>query len=458
MTRHELASIFLSQGLNATQQADALYRNAVQKVPGIGDWWYKHAVSPVTKFTFDRYTPGLITEMAVRNFERLNKGNRSTPMLRQIRDIARDTNAFYGNMGRQGFFKDPTFRDLTQIFMLAPLWQEGLIRKELTTAYRLSAGSLLYAAGEKGARSKGSYDAFLGPMAHGMVRGLGTYFILTQALNLITKGHFTWQNKEEGRKMDAWLPIGNGEGIWISPLSVFAETTHDFIRLYQTRGTAWEAATRLGFNKMGPFGRMFNIFHDMQTPCGEAITSTVGVAKEAGKQLLPLPISLGAMMQEGGYQLGRAGIIPPVIKPTAPGSMAQRGLSAVGVKSELDRRAEQDVARLASNFVRNQGLKFQPMKMTPTDEASYAKLRGALRNKDYAGAKKILRDLRKMRTDEQILHGMKIASTRPFTGSNQAEELFLYSLNNDQLDLYTRANQNRAQYYQDFLEWFMQQQ
>ena len=88
---------------------------------------------------------------------------------------------------------------------------------------------------------------------------------------------------------------------------------------------------------------------------------------------------------------------------------------------------------------------------------SNAKLRGAIRNKDYRGAKNMLEELRKKRSDAQILHAMKLWSKRPFTGSAKAEQLFLFSLKDNQLNTYFQATGNRMQLYQDVVDWYLQQ-
>src|SRR6185369_16876828 len=124
-----LAQDLIFSGLNATRITDALYRDAVQKIPFIGETWHK-MLNPINRWTFDKITPGLIVEGAVRNFERMNAAHPDIPHSKLIRDVVTDINTYYGNMGRQGVFKNPVFRDLAQIFLLAPQWIEGLIGKE----------------------------------------------------------------------------------------------------------------------------------------------------------------------------------------------------------------------------------------------------------------------------------------------------------------------------------------
>lgn len=446
ITRHQLASEFLHNGLNATQIADVFYRNAIQKIPVIGERWHQ-LINPINRWTFDRITPGLIMENAILSLERINKSSPNRRLDAQMRDIARDINAYFGNMGRQGLFKNPTFRDLSQIFVLAPMWQEGLFRKEITALSRVSG--LSWALGRRGMGAQ----AYFGPIGYGIAKGLASYFVLTQAINLITRRKFTWDNPEDDHKMDAWFTLpwmGEGKGVWVSPFSVFGEVGHDFMRLYETKGTTFAALTRLGENKLGPWGRVAGIIHDSKTPSGQQITSDVGMGKAIAGELGPLPISLAPPIRGLAHA-----VAPGAVAPNRPNVPMQRALSMVGIKTMTPTRPEQDIARMAAKFTKDNNLKFEPMVFTPTDEASYSKLRGAIRNEDWSGAQKLLADLRKHRTDQQIIHAMKLASQRPFTGSKQAEKLFLYSLSNRELDMYYAANLDRADQYQKFVDFFL---
>ena len=443
-TRQKLIELALSKGLNASQSADTLYRNAIQRIPGIGKNW-NELLSPINKWTFDKITPGLIAESFIHNFERMNPRNRHLSMDRMMREVIRDMNVYYGNMGRQGIFKNPTWRDFWQIFILAPLWQEGLVGKELRTLSRVSGASWL--AGRRGLGT----ETYLGPLTRGIARGLGIYFAATQAINLVSRGHFTWQNEEEDHKLDAWIPSWSGkegEGIWLSPLSVFGEVTHDLIRLGQTKPTVWNAITQFGENKLGPLGRAERILREGKTPSGDIITSTPGVLKAAAKEFVPPPISLSTPLKS---------MLPGVFGKPRPGEGPQRLLSQVGIKTQLPATDEQTVRRLADRFKRKEGLQSEPMVFSPTDEASYAKLRAALRNDDLRSARNLLADLRKGHTDQQILHAMKESTTRPFTGSKVNEKMFLFSLDDHELDAYFRANLARSEAYQRFLDFYLTQ-
>jgi hypothetical protein len=56
-TRHDLANDMVLRGLNATRIADALYKDAVQNVPFIGQTWHA-MLAPLNMWTFDKVTLG----------------------------------------------------------------------------------------------------------------------------------------------------------------------------------------------------------------------------------------------------------------------------------------------------------------------------------------------------------------------------------------------------------------
>ena len=428
-TRHARIREALLRGMNAAANADTLYRDAIQNTPFVGEMWSK-MLSPANKFIFDKVTPGMIAESFIKNFERLHKANPKIPYDALMRDVIRDTNVFYGNLGRQGFFKHPTFRDLASIVILAPLWREGLLRKEAMFWSRASGLSYL-----RGRRGMGA-DAYMGTLGRGVAMGLGAWFAAAQVINLISKGHPTWQNEEEGHALDAWIPTPfgkEGSGVWISTLGVFAELSHDLIRLLETKPKAWDAVTQVSANSMGPIGRLSRILATGKSPTGQEYSTTGGVLWGATKELLPVPISLGTPLKALG-----------VGAPLRPGEGLQRGIATLtGTKSSLATRPTQDIQRKAEKWLRSEGLKFEPMTFSPTDQASYAKLRGAVRNDDTKGARKVLEELRQHKTDAQILHALKVFSRHPFTGTLKNERQFLYSLDNKDLDLYQRATQER---------------
>lgn len=451
LTRQEVAQELIRSGLNAAKITDAMGREALRSIPIFGDLWGR-TIAPFNKMVFDKITPGLMIESAVNNFERLNKGNPNIPITTLGKEVIRDVNAMYGNMGRQGIFRNPTFRDLSQTVLLAPFWFEGLLQKEARFYSRVSG--LSYLAG----RRLGPYTSSIyhGALGNAMLKGIAGYFVLTQLVNMITRHKFTWNNDEKGHEMDAWIPTGHYEGsgeetgFWVSPMSVFAETLHDYIRLGETKPAAWERIQQIGANKLGPIGRMMQIAASKETPEGYKITSTGSFLKEEGKQLMTPPISVTPVVRAIGHA------VTPYIAPNRPGEFMQRMFTSAGIKSNLGRTINQQVFSMAQNFVKQNNL--QPdtgWESIMTDEPSYSKLRAAIRNGDEGAAEKMLRALKTHRTDDQIIKAMAMSARRPLTGSARNEELFLLSLSPKELEMYHRAMMEKMINYQNFLQWYM---
>lgn len=424
MSRYQILQAHIEQGLNIGRLQDALYAQVGRVMPGL---------KPMNKLIFDRITRGFMAESVVRNFEKMNKSHPDTPFKTLVRDVAKDINYFYGNLGRQGSIlsRNPTLRDLNQLFFLAPSWVEGLAQKELRF-YGRAANLPLHAIG------KGYRQGLppLGALGGGMAKGLASYFALTQALNLMFRRQFTFQNEESGHKWDAFIPIGE-HGFWVNPASVFAELTHDFLRLTETKPMTWDVIDQIGRNKLGPWGRFGMVIAREKNDMGQQITSTPGMVKAMAGEMVPYPITLTTPAQYVGSKLG-------LNRPPAPGALPrQLAASLFGVKTSPGESAATQTMRAARQFVKSEGLRGEPVRLVPTDEASYVKLSAAIRDGDEGGAEENLKKLRKTHSIEQIFKAMKMRATRPFTGSRMDENYFLGSLDKNGLDLYTKAQAER---------------
>lgn len=428
MTRQQMAHELVKQGLNATKITDALYKDVVQRIPFIGKtWhslfgWYNH-------WLFDQYVPGMIVESAVRYAEKFNKQHPSIPFHRIMKDVITDTNIYFGNLGRQSAIKSATWRDLAQVTLLAPMWLEGLIQKDIRFYSR--ATGLSYVLG----RRKVPYMGLLGT---GIGRGLLAFTVLTQMLNLITRGQPTWQNPEEGHKMDAWIPIRGGkegEGFWLSPMSIFSEVVHDIARLTESKGNVRGALMQIGGNKLGPVGKMIAVFLSGKAPTGEVITSTPKVLWTAAKQLTPAPIAFGTPIRAALHKA-----MPETISPPRRGALTQQLLASLAsLKVQSGLTPLQEVKVLARKFMEEEGLDPNTMVFLPTDMPSYAKFRAAVRNDDRPGARQLLEQLREKHTDAKIRQAMEEWAQAPITNSRKNDRLFKNSLDDRQLDLFYRA-------------------
>lgn len=452
--RWHIADLLISKGLNATKVTDALYKDAVQHIPLIGEPLHR-AIGPFNHWLFDKFMPGVLIESAVRNLETLNRQNPNVPLPRMVRDVVKDINTFYGNLGKQGFFKNATLRDLSQLVLLAPEWQQGLLMKELQFYSRL---------GLKGARAAGIDLPYrrglpaMGTLGSGMARGLLTYFAVTQLLNLFTRRQFTFQNPEEGHKLDAWIPLGKENGFWLSPLSVFAEVLHDVIRFAETKPRWYDAFLQIGANRLGPIGKAGWILAKGESPTGEEYSTSAGVLKGAASQVIPIagpgPISLSTPARAVAHA-----VAPGTFSPPPQGALTRQLLATgAGIKVEAGKSALQMMARKAERWAKEKGVRTEMVEIKPTDAPSYSALRNAIRQDDPKTAKRLLAALRQKKTDQEIIKAMRLWSLRPLTGTKKAERQFLSELSDKEMEMYSRAMEQKQEQWVKFVEWFSQQQ
>jgi hypothetical protein len=473
-SRRNLAKRFYGEmGLNLGKIQDALYKDLISKYDprsGAIARGLTRALDPsvgrYNRFLFDKLTRGLMAESAVREFERQHTARPDLSADALMRDIARDVNTYYGNLGRQGFLKARWQQDLARIFWLAPQWVEGLVRKEATAYSRwLGASQLL---GRKVAGAPKYQQTASGRMAlqpaegltragttgRGIARGLGFMFGLTQVINYMTRGQATFQNPEKGHELDAWIPGWghDGKGFWLSPLAVFNELSHDLFRLVASKPKAWDAIRQIIGNKESPLVRAALVGLTGTGPTGEIETTTGGVIGTAAEQLMPLPITFGRY----GQALGHA-IAPSLVRPVGQAPMERQLFGTVGIKVEPEQSPSQRMTELAKDFMQSEGLtKSTGWQEVMTDEPSYAKLRNALRNDDPHGAEKIMQGLLKHNhTEEEVAKAMRDWSKRGFTGSQKTERDFLSSLTDEQMEEYSKAEDRKMELYEKFLDWYL---
>jgi hypothetical protein len=459
ISRRQLVEKFYQQmGANLGKVQDALYKDLITDLtPTAGPIRRGIArladpsIGRYNRFLFDRFTRGLMSESVAREFERQQKAKPEADPTALMRDIAKDVNVFYGNIGRQGWFKSKTAQNFARLVALAPQWVEGLVKKEATAYSRLSGLSSL--TGQRQGVTA------LGTTGRAMGRAMVFMFGLTQAINLITRGKPTWQNEEEGHKLDAWIPaIGSDkEGFWMSPMAIFNEVTHDLYRIGEAKMVQgqpmMDTVTQVLSNKESPIARGLIVMGTGRSPTGEKITSSMGRVTEAGKAMAPLPITFGRYAQAAGHAAA-----PSVVPSVPPGQMQRQAFGTAGMKIEPALGKAGEMRRTASEFMRREGLKKETgWEQIQTDEPSYTKLRTAIRANDDARAAKLLNELRKGRTDGEIIKAMKKHSISPFTGNTKAERLFLGSLDDRGLDRYSQAREQLMGDFQSFAEWYLRQ-
>lgn len=327
----------IAAGLNINNFSDAIYRKTVRLLPG---------VEAVNKWIFDKLSRGAMTESYVWAFER------NQAMYPELTDhaihvkTAREINTFFGNMMDQGFFKSKTFQDLMRIGFLAPQWVESMMRTELGS---LGQGAkAIWSTGEQGAQAMGwrpnltdaeratleskgmSPDNFtrparIGTLARGTGSGLAAYVLATQIINYFTTGHSTLENPDN-HKMDAWIPdvMDHTKGYWFSPLSVFAEITHDMLRYGEKLPTNLDAAARIAQNKEAPLTRAtVNTLLFGQDVGGRKLKTTWARVKVAARDAAPIPLFVKGAFAEypGSRQRQMAGSLGIKVETVGKESM-----------------------------------------------------------------------------------------------------------------------------------------
>jgi hypothetical protein len=263
--------------------------------------------------------------------------------------------------------------------------------------------------------------------------------------------------------MDAWIPIGEGSGIWLSPLSVFAEKSHDIVRMHEADKKVMEIAQQMGENAMGPLGKMATVLATGKSPSGQVYSTTVGRLKGAAAQVTPTvgvsPIAISPFARAAGHA-----VAPNLVSPNPPGRfMRQFIASAAGTKTEVSATESQRMYQKAREFMDKHGLKPETgWLQVQTDEPSYSKLRSAIRNGDNKEAKTQFEAMVEShgggdKGKRAVLTAMKANANRPFTGSQKAERLFRQSLSDKEQDKYQKAVQQKMAEYEAFEQWFVKQ-
>jgi hypothetical protein len=463
ITRRQLAAKFMGGdrdqpiGLNVGKIQDALYKDLLTQLsPGAGPirTAVQRALDPTigkyNRFLFDKLTRGFMMETAVREFERQSVKLPNADPHALMRDISRDTNNYYGNIGKQGWLKSKFEQDFARLLFLAPSWVEGLVKKETIGAMRLSGLSKL--TGQRAGLTA------LGTTGKGMGQGLAALFVLTQAINLFSRGKTTFQNEEHGHKLDAYIPLAGG--FWFSPLSVFAELTHDLWRYRMANDKTWaDAIQQIAGNKESALLRMVIIGRTGRSPTGVKYTTTLGRAKAMGEALLPIPITFGKAFREVGHL-----IAPKAIAANPPGVLGRQAFATMGLKVEPKESARAEMFDLAKRWAKDTGHhKETGWIQEQTDEASYSKLRSAVNRGDESEAKSLYDELRKSHKPQQIRKGMMpftVVHTpetdtytrhyKPFSGSKRTESAFIRSLTPTQRKTYEKARREQDEAWNKF--------
>ncbi len=289
----------------------------------------KSGLSGFNTFVFQKFGRGIMSELAMKMYDRNAKmfGDKLSDE-QIISKTVKEANIYYANLGRQGIFKNPTWQSLSRIFALAPNWWESGIKRELLGFKQIAQIPTDIVKGN-------------GVRVGNVARGLGSltlgWIAANQIANMITRGHPTWNNPEDGHKWDAWIPGGTrGEGYWLSPISTSFELTHDMLRYMEMGNDVMQSALRIGRNKLSPVGRALDVIAEQRNYQGKKLVGK-DIFLEAGKALDPTMLTLRG------------------ISPLYPQSDLERQLFASGgvklspIYSIGKTKAEQEMMKIINN-------------------------------------------------------------------------------------------------------------
>lgn len=441
-SRMETVKFGVKNGLNAGRVADVLYRQWLNDLPGIG---------AAQRWVFDKMTRSAVTQSYLIEFERVAKANPDMTATAVARKVASDLNVLFGNLQKESIFKNPSVRSINQILFLAPQWVEALARGEGRGYQQLGQGA--YRAGT----GKGFH---FGTAGKSMGTGLAAYFIGTQLLNLATRGHLTFENKEKGHKMDAWIPelTGKTAGFFMSPLSVFAEITHDVLNYGQQKPDAASAVTQVLENKLGNLGRSLEVLFTGRDPItNEKLIGTWNRVLKSASQAVPVPITVSQPARTLGHALAPGRVAAP-----RPGMVQRQLTSSLGFKIDPARTGIQQMFDRARDWeAKSSDPKVQEALERREKEtfalSDYAPLRDALQSGDAQASQEAWSKLKEAHTLKQIFTEMKTAAHRPFTGGKESEKAFIRSLDDEGKAEYLKAVEQRAALYQKFLQFAQSQ-
>jgi hypothetical protein len=303
----------VKEGYNVGRIQEALYADVVKDVPFLGK---------VNDWIFNKLTRGAMVESGIIEFDRIKAANPGMTDQQVARQVAKDLNAYFGNLGRQGVFKSKTFQDLARLTFLAPQWVESMARTEVKSAGQLARAPFDVARGRA-----------IGSLAKGTGQGLVAYFVATQLLNLATRHQFTFQNSEKDHKLDAWIPdvTGKTPGFFISPFSVVAEITHDIMRYDARKDSILGAVGQIVENKFSPLTRAEEVLRTGRDYSGQKLYGTWERVKAAAWSVAPTPLPLSGPIKGTSY----------------PGQVQRQITGSLGFKTEP---ARTEVPEIVAGF------------------------------------------------------------------------------------------------------------
>lgn len=406
----------ISHGLNIGKVADNLLDQAQTHLPFI---------STVNDWIFRKLSRGAMAQTALKFLDRNLANKRLTPD-EAYRQTAKEMNEYFGNLQNQGIFTSKTLQDVARVVFLAPNWTESQFRYE-GRAYAQGIKSAV-----NGVRGKGFT---VGNSARAFAVGFAALLAVNQFINYLTRKHSTFENPEEGHKLDAWIP-GAKRGFWFNPFEIAGEYAHAFHKYTSQNEHAVDAAAHIASNKLSPLARGVKEAVSGRDALGRHFLNNTDRFRSSLADALPSPLPLGAALEKDprqplGYRLTRQ-----------PAAIEKQLLQSIGAKVTAAQSPRTQMFALASDFRADRG------KVDAAGE--YTELRRALDSDNDSAAKSEIQWLQQRgKSTEQIGHAMGIKkdgtiAPERFTGGEDRESEMLKSLNAEQKAVYRQAQKDHV--------------
>jgi hypothetical protein len=410
------------EGMNVGQIADNLHQEVLRRLPVIGRF---------NKFLFDSFQRGIMSEIGTMEYDRQRgmKGNAGLSDQEVARKVAQEINTRFGNFGRQGQFKSKSAQDVMRLLVLAPQWNEGLLKSE---------GGAVVNAGKSAANlamGKGLATSMLTRSVATMV--LAT-FVGNQLLNQYTRGKWTWENPEEGigAKLSAWIPdvIGKGPGFFLNPMGIGAEVTHLIMSKYEKTDSMRRSVGGFIRSRASAIGRPVATMLFGTNAMGQKIRPE-NLVKETVKAAVPLPIPAAPLYGSAKQAItGEPG-------QSFAGQFQKQLMSSGGVKLDQAPSQIQRIQNLATQF----NLAHKVEEEGEFYVGHLHDLEHAIEMKQPSEAQSAIEDLLKKSTPKAVVADFLKYAKSPFTRSKKREEEFIKSLNPEQKQTMLAARRSRVQ-------------
>ena len=284
-------------GINISRHIDNAYGDTIKNLP-----IFKQA----NKWVFDVFSKGVISKLGVEFYKGSLEARDMTIAQDKasgykVRDqVIKDIHNSFGNYGRQGFLKNRTFQDMSQLVALAPGWEQAELRSDLAAAKQFM---------EMPVESFKQKKVILGNLARtklGMAMvALTTFQIANMAMN---NGEPTWESSKhtpggKGHEWDLYVPFGNkGKGYYVSPWRIPAALTATIYDYVKRGRDPLESMAQWAENKLSGVGRAADAVVLGRGPMGSKLVGEKQRLKTAGEELLPIPIQIKDVLKPGAEE------------------------------------------------------------------------------------------------------------------------------------------------------------